>query len=304
MARIVHGNHPFNVPKDQPMRIGREQVGYFTYPDIEFLASSDLNTLFISTDKLTLGYYELAPGSQFSPPDHHPGDECYFLTEGELTEVNCYSGQATRLKAGEAILLPYGAAHGGYNFGTKKMKAVFALAPNMVTPGDQTFPTDLVGKWRVLKGEQEGEYKKYEAVEDVKYIPTIDRVGNWPVPDEQLREMPKYFRVSKDDDRLCVINGYDHPYLMKFAFSTKYIHFGDFVLPAGGQFCRITDPESHEGQTAIYVESGCLGVIITGTRETFKILPDEVMYIPENCEYQMMNYEAEPVHAIFAISAL
>ena len=56
MARIVHGNHPYNAPKDQPMRIGREQVGYFTYPDLEFLGSSDLNTLFISTDKLTLGY--------------------------------------------------------------------------------------------------------------------------------------------------------------------------------------------------------------------------------------------------------
>ena len=34
MSRIVHGNHPLNVPKDQPMRIGHEQVGYFTYPDI------------------------------------------------------------------------------------------------------------------------------------------------------------------------------------------------------------------------------------------------------------------------------
>ena len=67
MARIVHGNHPFNVSKDRPMRIGREQVGYFTYPDIEFLERSDLNTLFISTDKLTLGYYELSPGAQFDP---------------------------------------------------------------------------------------------------------------------------------------------------------------------------------------------------------------------------------------------
>lgn len=304
MARIVHGNHPFNVPKDKPMRIGREQVGYFTYPDMEYLSRSDLNTLFISTDKLTLGYYELSPGAQFSPPDHHPGDECYFLLEGELTEVNCFSGQACRVQAGDAILIPHGAAHGGYNFGTEKMKAVFALSPNMVKPGDQTFPTDLEGKWRVLKGSQESEYEKYAPVEQKRFLGTIDQVGNWPVPDEELRVHPKYLRVAHEEDKLAVINGYDNPYLMKFAFSTQYLHFGEIVLPVGGKGCRISDPESHKGQTALYVKSGYLSVIIRETRETFKIHPDEVMYIPENTEYQMMNYEAEPVNIIFAISEL
>ena len=304
MARIVHGNHPFNVPKDQPMRIGREQVGYFTYPDIEYLGSSDLNTLFISTDKLTLGYYELAPGCQFDPPDHHPGDECYYILEGQLTETNCNSGQACTLNPDDVLLIPHGASHGGHNFSQKKMKAVFALSPNMVKPGDQTFPTDLAGKVRVLKGEQEKDFNHYEAVEDKKYIGTIDRIGHWPVPDEELREEPKYLRVSRPNDRLDIVNGVEHPYLMRFAFSTKYMNFGQIILPAGGHGTRISDPESHKGQTALYVRSGCLAVIITETRETFKILPDEVMYIPENCEYQMMNYETEPVDIVFAISEL
>ena len=146
MARIVHGNHPFNVPKDQPMRIGHEQVGYFTYPDIEFLGQSDLNCLFISTDKLTMGYYEFQPGGQFDPPDHHPGDECYYILEGQLTETNCDSGQACTLNPEDVLLIPHGASHGGHNFSNRKMKAVFALAPNMVKPGTQTFPTEDVYK--------------------------------------------------------------------------------------------------------------------------------------------------------------
>ena len=54
MSRIVFGNHPLNVAKDQPMRIGKEQVGYFTYPDFE-ISTSDLNTLYISTSELTVG---------------------------------------------------------------------------------------------------------------------------------------------------------------------------------------------------------------------------------------------------------
>lgn len=304
MARIVHGNHPFDAAKDQPMRIGREQVGYFTYPDIEYLASSDLNTLFISTDKLTLGYYELSPGAQFSPADHHPGDECYFILEGQLTEVNCFSGQACTLNPGESLLIPHGAAHGGYNFSDRKMKAVFALAPNMVEPGTQTFPTDLEGKWRVLKGADEGSYQAYPPFEQKRYLGSIDRIGNWPVLDEEHRAEPKYLRVAHEHDKLDIVSGYDNPYLMRFSFSTKYLHLGEIVLPAGGKGCRITDPESHRGQTAIYVHTDCLSAIVTGTRETFKICPDEVLYIPENCEYQLMNYEAEPVHAIFAISEL
>ncbi len=302
MARIVHGNHPFGAPKDQPMRIGREQVGYFTYPDIEYLGTSDLNVLYISTDKLTLGCYELSPGAQFSPADHHPGDECYFILEGELTEVNCFSGQACRVKAGDSILIPNGAAHGGYNFGTEKMKAVFALSPNMVKPGNQTFPTDLEGKWRVLNGKHESEFKEYPAHVQDNTIGTIDLLGSWPVADEELRRDPKYLRVSHDDGMLCVVNGYDNPYLMKFAFSTSCLDFGELVLPAGGKGCRISDPESHPGQTAFYVKSGCLSAIVQETRETFKVYPDEVLYIPEGCIYQLMNYEAEPAEVIFARS--
>lgn len=304
MARMVHGNHPFNIPKNQPMKIGREQVGYFTYPDIEFLAQSDLNCMYISTDKLTLGYYELSPGAQFDPPDHHPGDECYYILEGQLTETNCDSGQACTLNPGEALLIPHGASHGGHNFSNKKMKAVFALAPNMVNPGDQTFPTDLMGKVRALKGEKENQFTKYPAYEQKKYIGSIDRIGNWPVSDEEHRKEPKYLRVSHESDRMDIINGTEHPYLMRFAFSTQYIHFGELILPVGGHGCRISEPESHKGQTALYVKSGCLCVIVTETRETFKIYPDEVMYIPEDCEYQMMNYEAEPVEVVFAISEL
>lgn len=234
MARIVHGNHPFNVAKDQPMRIGHEQFGYFTYPDIEFLSQSDLNCMFISTEKLTMGYYEFQPGGQFDPPDHHPGDECYYILEGQLTETNCYSGQACTMNPNDVLLIPHGAAHGGHNFSNHKMKAVFALAPNMVKPGTQTFPTDLTGKARVLKGAQEADFEHYGAVEDKKYIGSIDHVGSWPVGEEQLRAMPKYLRVSRPDDRLDVVVGEKNPYLMRFAFSTKYIHFGELILPVGG----------------------------------------------------------------------
>lgn len=65
MARIVHGNHPLNWPKDQPKCIRKGDVGYFTYPDYA-LETSDLNSLYISTDKLTMGILNWHQGQQFA----------------------------------------------------------------------------------------------------------------------------------------------------------------------------------------------------------------------------------------------
>lgn len=299
MARIVHGNHPFNWPKDLPKCIRKEDVGYFTYPDFE-LGTSDLNSLYISTDKLTLGYYELAPGAMFSPPDHHPGDECYYIVEGELTEVNPFSGQAVTAKEGEVLLIPYEAAHGGYNFGNKRMKAVFALAPNMVS--GQNFPTDLAGKWRVLKGEHESEYKKYPDWDEPNIHGTINHIGHWPVDGEFLRQDPRYLYVIDEKKKLNVINGLENPYLMKFAVSNDLIHFGELVLPSGGVGCRISELESHKGETAIFVLDGTLSFVMEESRETFKIEKDEVMFIPAGMEYRMINNWETSAHAIFVIA--
>ena len=109
---------------------------------------------------------------------------------------------------------------------------------------------------------------------------------------------------APSNNRMDIVVGEKNPYLMRFAFSTKYMNFGELILPRGGHGCRISDPESHKGQTAIYVKSGALCFIIRETRETFKIYPGEVMYIPENTVYQMMNYEDEAARAVFAISEL
>lgn len=301
MSRIVFGNHPLNVAKDQPMRIGKEQVGYFTYPDFE-ISTSDLNTLYISTSELTVGYFELAPGAKFSPPDHHPGVECYYILEGELTEVNPITGQAIRALPGDVVIIPQEGAHGGYNFGTERMKAVFALAPQMVNEKEQKFPTDLDGMWRVLKGVDESHYKIWPDCPELRTYGSINDVGRWPVTGAELNAMPKYLRLIREANKLNVPNGLTNPYLMRFACSNEQIHFGELILPFGGVGCRISDPESHQGETAIFVTSGAISFILIESREVFKIEENEVMFIPKNTEYQMVNNWAEPAHAVFVIA--
>ena len=297
--RVVYGNHPYNWPKNQPKCIRKEDVGYFTYPDYQ-LETCDLNSLYISTDKLTLGYYELAPGARFDPPDHHPGDECYYVVEGELTEVNPISGQAVKIVEGEVLIIPFRAAHGGHNFGAKRMKAVFALAPNIVV--GQNFPTDLAGKRRILKGVDEPNYQIYPDLCESPTFGTINHLGRWPVDGATLRKEPRYLRVIDEKAKLSVINGAENPYLMKFAVSNDFIHFGEMILPAGGKGCRISEVESHKGETAIFVLSGTLSFVMDESRETFKVEKDEVMFIPAEMKYCMMNHWAEQAHAVFVIA--
>lgn len=45
-----------------------------------------------------------------------------------------------------------------------------------------------------------------------------------------------------------------------------------------------------------------MGVIMYDTRETFKVLPGEAIYIPAGKKYSLMNYGSTPIHATFVIT--
>ncbi len=77
---------------------------------------------------------------------------------------------------------------------------------------------------------------------------------------------------------------------------------GEFILPAGGTGSRASEPDSHRGDCVLYVELGPITVFLTATQEAFDIQPGEVMFIPEGVEYQLINYTADTVKAIFSIA--
>jgi len=132
MAQIADyfGNYPCKPGEKKPMVITREKMKLFIYtPDNPY--ASDINWLFASTDQLTVGVFQLAPGGSFDPPDIHAGDEVYYILNGTLTELNPENGQVEEVKKGEAILLPKGAAHKAYNFGTEKLTILYVIAPKI-----------------------------------------------------------------------------------------------------------------------------------------------------------------------------
>jgi mannose-6-phosphate isomerase-like protein (cupin superfamily) len=132
------GNFPFTPSEKKPMLINRETMKMFIYTP-EAPHTSDLNWLLVSTDKMTVGKYQLAPGSHFDPPDIHAGDEVYYVIRGSITMLNVATGQVVELTKGESILLPMGCVHKAYNFTNDDALILFVIAPRI---WDESGPPD------------------------------------------------------------------------------------------------------------------------------------------------------------------
>lgn len=300
MARIEFRNHPYTEGgiKNEPILITREKQGYFTYPDYD-IPHSDLNTLLVSTPGLFAAYFELSPGCQYGPPDYHPNDEVYIVLEGEFTQVSPFSGQAVTVREGDALIMPKGCVHCGFNFGQETAK-MFSCSPGIVD--DQTFPLDMAEKWNMYKRGDRNEFPEPRPFYRNMKMGTVYDIGKWPMDFEEMRKETQYLYRVCEEDKLRVVRGLDYPILMKISVSNDAMQVGEYIIPAGGIQVRMSEPDAHVGEECIFVVKGEMGVIMYDTRETFKVLPGEAIYIPAGKKYSLMNYGSTPIHATFVIT--
>ena len=149
MRRIPEyfGNYPFPLQEKKPILITREKMKTFIYPP-ENPYFSDLNWLMVSSDKLSFGIFQLSPGATYYPPDVHVGDEVYYILKGTLTELNPDTGQCIEVNEDEAILLPKGGTHVGYNFTDEELTILWVVAPKI---WDESGSSEYKGKMKLLK---------------------------------------------------------------------------------------------------------------------------------------------------------
>ena len=84
-----------------------------------------------STDNMTVGEYQLAPGSHFEPADVHAGDEIYYVLKGEVTMFQPATGQVVQVKEGEGILMLKDARIWGITCGKRIPDAVCNSSENV-----------------------------------------------------------------------------------------------------------------------------------------------------------------------------
>jgi mannose-6-phosphate isomerase-like protein (cupin superfamily) len=300
MAEEIFGNYPFPPDKKKPLHIRGSLIRHFIYP-AERPHFSDLNYLYVSTDKLTVGTWQLGPGGTYDPPDLHAGDEVYYILDGTLTEHNPLLGEFMQVHKGEALLLPMHGYHKGHNFEQGIMRALYVIAPKIWE--DQMPPMDFEGgKMKMYKGKGNARLPAVESRPQWYRHGTTDDIGRWPVPGPECRKDPKLFYHINDDKKLINVHGIQYPMLVKFFVSNDLVHMGEFILPAGGTGSRASEPDSHKGDCVLFVEWGPITVFLPDTLEAFDVQPEEVMFIPEGIRYQLINYTTKTVKAIFSIA--
>ena len=296
----IFGNHPFPPDKKKPIHIRGDLIKHFIYP-AERPHFSDLNYLYVSTDKLTVGSWQLGPGGTYDPPDLHAGDEVYYVLDGVLTEHNPLLGEFMQAKKGEALLLPMHGYHKGYNFEQGIMRILYIIAPKIWE--DQVPPMDFSdNKIKMYKGKHNDKLPGNEPLAQWNAHGTTDDIGRWPVPGPDCIKEPILFYHITEEKKLLNVHGTEYPMLVKFFVSNDLLHMGEFILPAGGTGSRASEPDSHRGDCALFVEEGPNTVFLTDTLEAFDIQEEEVMFIPEGVKYQLINYTSHMTKAIFSIA--
>lgn len=300
MMNNLFGEFPFasNTAK-KPIHITKDMTVSYVSPD-ENIFFSDINTLFFSTEHLTVGIFQLAPGSSYDPADIHEGDEAYYVLNGVLTVQNPETGECIQVNKGESLLIPMYGYHKGYNFQKDVMRTLFAIGPR-VSVGNSPVSDFSDGKIKMYKGKYNDMFKKYSQTPEWNVHGTADDIGKWPIPGPEARKAPVFFYHIPENKKLINVFGAQHPTLIKFFVSNDFIHMGEYILPAGGTGSRASEPILHKGDCGLYVETGNLAVYLTKSKESFLIREEELMFIPENTEYQLINYSSENIKVIFCI---
>jgi len=296
----IFGNHPFPPDQKHPLHIKGDLIRHFIYP-AERPHFSDLNYLYASTDKITVGTWQLGPGGSYDPPDLHAGDEVYYVLEGVLTEHNPVLGEFMQVRVGEALLLPMHGYHKGHNFEQGIMRILYVIAPKIWE--SQVPPMDFsAGKMKQYKGQHNAKLPAHPQIGQWYAHGTTDDIGRWPVPGPECRQSPILFYHITEEKKLVNVHGTQYPMLIKFFVSNDLLNMGEFILPAGGTGSRASEPDSHRGDAVLFVQEGPVTFFLTETLEAFDVQQEEAMFIPEGVSYQMINYTAHRNKVIFCIA--
>jgi mannose-6-phosphate isomerase-like protein (cupin superfamily) len=299
------GNLPYPPKSKKPcvIREGDHKTDFFSH---EVPEESNIFAVIASTDKLHCGMMYMAPGSTWRFVDEHLGDETYYLLQGNLTELECDSGECVEANAGDTLFIPMGCKHKGYNFSEEKQVLFWSIAPKMwPDKTDTSYPAEKIRFYKhgrdefnlgAMAEKDVGLRKEFKLRQR-----DVNQLGRFPLPGPESRKKPIHYYVQNKSNSLTTIFGSKFPVRLRFHVSNDFLHVGELYLPCGGVGARCSEVDSHEGDTVMLVTRGNITFFMPETEEVFLAKKGECMYIPEKMKYQLINYDDTPVEAYFAI---
>lgn len=300
------GNLPYPPDRKKPCLITDADRKVFIFSP-EVPEESNSVEVAVSTDQLHCGFMEMAPGSTWHFVDEHLGDETYYIISGNLTELECVSGECVEANAGDTLFIPMGCKHKGYNFSEEKQRIFWVIAPVMwPEETDTSFPRDTIRAYKNgkdLSGIGAKDESAFGLRKEYKLrMSDVNQLGKFPVPGPEARKQPIYYYVMNEKNCLTTVFGLKYPMRLRFFVSNDFLHVGEFYLPAGGVGSRVSEVDSHGGDMAIYGVQGPIMVFLPDTEQTFRINDGDVLYLPPNTKHQFINYNSRPIIGYFAIA--
>lgn len=299
-SKVVFTNHPFSEGvKDKPIFINDSLIGKFIYPDTGQLDYSDINYMYLSTDNITVCIMEIGPGGFFNPPDYHPGDEAYFILQGEITQFNPLNGQCIVVPKDNSLLIPKGTMHSAYNFGKETVRVLAVIAPKIVE--DQNFPTDTDVQ-KAIYNSSAALNSDASRFDEPNVHNSIRDLGKFPLEGELLRAEKIIYHID-EQKKLKVIHGDTRPILMKFSVSNDFMDLGEYIVPTGGVVARYSEIIKHEMESLIFcVDETPITVYFPDTGETHVLKSYDAIYIPPKTSHQLINYGNGIARSIFVVA--
>ena len=239
------------------------------------------------------------------------GTKTYYLLQGNLTELECDSGECVEANTRRHPVHPHGRQeHKGYNFSEEKQVLFSSKLPakmsarqeRHILPGGENSLVQERER-RVQPWRDGGEGRR--AAQGVGATPAGRRpTHSLCEPGPESRKKPIHYYVQNKSNSLTTIFGSKFPVRPALPCQQR--------LPAR----RRAVPAVRRGRGISLLRGGfprrghckCSSPAASITffiPETEEVLPqakkEEVMYIPEKVKYQLINYDDAPVEAYFAI---
>ncbi len=265
---------PGAIPAEQaqPKLWGDDVSGY----------ASDL--IFVSDDEIQELIIELPAGGRFQ---HSPqnrtimaADQLYFVLSGSVALADPSTGEVQLVNPGQAVHIPPGTWHHGFNRGGGDVRILEFFAPPPATGSSQPY----------------GRSQPY--LSEVSYADD-SHLGSWPPP--AASAPAGTMRVIRDADYFWRMEGLPHPFLVGILVSTPQLTVAVGQLNPGQR----TGPVVRGGAEAGYVLEGKLNLLIQdddGTRTWHQVKAGDGFYVPPRTRHSFHNLPGHPVQFLFGVA--
>ena len=276
------GNLPFPPAEKRPAVITRDMEVSTIYGNIPHHIRVQK---YVSTNRLSVGDFEVKPGDCFDPPDVHPGCEFYYLLDGVATVLNPRTGKAYRVEKGEGFLIAPNIWHQVFNFTDQNVTILGVIAPAIWSQEEMGSEIEFLDETRFYKANLEVEH-------------------DWPPGDDGSAD-PEMTPL-RSDNLLHLIHGKEHHVLMSLFASNQYLHTGFITLPA----TFFSEPEAHAGDEVVCALDGPLMIRVleeeNGDRSvshvSYEVQQGEKFLIPEGVTHQYFNFNDRTTRPFFAVA--